>query len=83
MARIRSIDFLPEIFKTETNRQFLASTLDQLVQEPKFKPTDGYIGRKFGPGDTAMRHRMTDLGAHIRRGTAHKKIIQSAVITTS
>jgi hypothetical protein len=53
MAIIRSIDFLPEIFKTETNRQFLASTLDQLVQEPKFKPTDGYIGRKFGPGVTA------------------------------
>jgi hypothetical protein len=53
MARIRSIDFLPEIFKTETNKQFLASTLDQLVQEPKFKPTDGYIGRKFGPGVTA------------------------------
>ena len=53
MARIRSIDFLPEIFKTETNKQFLASTLDQLVQEPKLKSTDGYIGRKFGPGVTA------------------------------
>ena len=48
--RIRSIDFLPEIFRTETNKQFLGSTLDQLVQEPKLKPTQGYIGRRVGPG---------------------------------
>ena len=48
--RIRTIDFLPEIFRTETNKQFLSSTLDQLVQEPKLKPTQGYIGRKVGPG---------------------------------
>ncbi len=49
-SRIRSIDFLPEIFRTETNKQFLGSTLDQLVQEPKLKPTQGYIGRRVGPG---------------------------------
>lgn len=48
--RIRTIDFLPEIFRTETNKQFLGSTLDQLVQEPKLKPTQGYIGRRIGPG---------------------------------
>ena len=48
--RIRTIDFLPEIFRTETNKQFLGSTLDQLVQEPKLKPTQGYIGRRVGPG---------------------------------
>ena len=50
MARIRSVDFLPEIFQTETNKQFLAATLDQLVQEPKFKKTQGFIGRTVGPG---------------------------------
>ena len=48
--RIRSIDFLPEIFRTETNQRFLASTLDQLVQEPKLKATQGYIGRNIGIG---------------------------------
>ena len=48
--KIRTIDFLPEIFRTETNKQFLGSTLDQLVQEPKLKPTQGYIGRRVGPG---------------------------------
>ena len=53
MARIRSVDFLPEIFQTDANKQFLAATLDQLIQEPKFKKTQGYIGRKVGPGVNA------------------------------
>jgi len=50
MARVRSVDFLPEIFRTETNKQFLAATLDNLVQEPKFKKTQGFVGRSVGPG---------------------------------
>ena len=50
MARVRSVEFLPEIFQTDANKQFLAATLDQLVQEPKFKKTQGYIGRTVGPG---------------------------------
>ena len=50
MATVRTVDFLPEIFQTETNKQFLAATLDQLVQEPKFKKTQGFIGRTMGPG---------------------------------
>ncbi len=37
MATVRSVDFLPEIFQTDANKQFLAATLDQLIQEPKFK----------------------------------------------
>jgi len=48
--RIRSEDFLPEIFQTGTNKQLLRSTLDQLTQNPKLKPTEGYIGRKVGQG---------------------------------
>ena len=51
--RIRSEDFLPEIFQTAANKQLLRSTLDQLTQNPKLKPTEGYIGRKIGPGVTA------------------------------
>jgi len=50
MARTRSVDFLPEIFQTSTNRQVLSATLDQLVQEPKFKRIQGYVGRRIGPG---------------------------------
>ena len=50
MARTRSVDFLPQIFQTPVNKQFLAATLDQMVQEPKFKKTQGFIGRTVGAG---------------------------------
>ena len=49
-TRIRTIDFLPEIFKTDTNNQFLSATLDQLTQTPKFTKVQGYVGSKFGYG---------------------------------
>ena len=52
-TQIRTVDFLPEIFQTPVNKQFLAATLDQLVQEPRFKQTQGYIGQKIGPGVNA------------------------------
>ena len=50
MARTRSVDFLPQIFQTPVNKQFLSATLDTLIQEPKFKKTQGFIGRTVGPG---------------------------------
>ena len=50
MDRTRTVDFLPPIFQTTTNKQFLAATLDQLVQEPQFKKTQGFVGRRVGPG---------------------------------
>jgi len=50
MARIRSVDFLPEIFQTTTNKQFLAATLDQLIQEPNYAKIQGFVGRRVGPG---------------------------------
>ena len=50
MARTRSVDFLPQIFQTPVNKQFLSATLDTLTQEPKFKKTQGFIGRTVGPG---------------------------------
>lgn len=50
MKKTSTTNLLPEIFKTKTNRQFLSATLDQLTQEPKIKRTEGYVGRKVGPG---------------------------------
>jgi len=50
MARNRSVDFLPEIFKTDPNKEFLGATLDQLTQETKLKQIQGYIGNKFKGG---------------------------------
>ena len=48
MAVRRSIDFLPEIFKTQTNRRFLNATVDQLIQEPKMTRMSSFIGRSEG-----------------------------------
>ena len=50
MATIRTLDFLPEIFQTTPNQQFLSSTLDVLVQQPDFNRVQGFIGSKFGYG---------------------------------
>ena len=52
-TRIRTLNFLPEIFKTTTNSQFLQATLDQLVAQPSTKKIEGYIGSKFGYGINA------------------------------
>ena len=51
--RIRTLNFLPEIFKTPTNSQFLSATLDQIVDQPNTKKIEGYIGSKFGYGINA------------------------------
>ena len=53
MARVRTVEFLPEIFQTSTNQQFLSATLDQLIQEPSFKKIQGFVGRRTGPGVNA------------------------------
>ena len=50
MTRIRTLDFLPSIFQTPTNSQFLAATLDQLVNPPLTRKIQGYVGSKFGYG---------------------------------
>lgn len=51
--RVRTLDFLPEIFKTPTNQQFLQATLDQLTQQSNTTRIEGYIGSKFGYGINA------------------------------
>jgi hypothetical protein len=51
--QVRSVDFLPEIFQTPVNKQFLSATLDQLIQNPQFTQTQGFIGRRVGPGVNA------------------------------
>jgi hypothetical protein len=48
--QIRTLDFLPEIFQTETNKQFLGSTLDVLTSQPDLTRVQGYIGNKYGYG---------------------------------
>jgi hypothetical protein len=59
-TRIRTLDFLPEIFKTTTNSQFLAATLDQLVAQPNTRKIQGYVGSKFGYGVNAKDYYVTE-----------------------
>jgi hypothetical protein len=44
----RTLQFLPEVFRTETNSQFLGSSLDLLTSQPEFNRVDGFIGNKYG-----------------------------------
>lgn len=60
MALRRTVDLLPEIFRTDTNRKFLAATLDQLIQEPSVKKTQGYVGRRVGPGVNPSNNYVTE-----------------------
>jgi len=59
-TRIRTLNFLPEIFKTTTNSQFLNATLDQIVDQPNTKRIEGYIGSRFGYGVNAKDYYVTE-----------------------
>ena len=58
MARIRTLNFLPEIFQTPTNNEFLSATLDRLVNDPETVRVQGYVGSKFGMGGRGQRFAM-------------------------
>jgi hypothetical protein len=60
MTRIRTLNFLPEIFQTPTNRQFLAATLDQIVNPPVTRKIEGYIGSRYGYGINAKDYYVTE-----------------------
>jgi hypothetical protein len=45
----RSSDLLPNYHRTDRNTKFLASTLDQFIQQPQIKRIDGFIGSKLSP----------------------------------
>ncbi len=53
MSKRKSLDLLPVIFKTDSNNRFLSGTVDQLIQQPKLKKIDGFIGetvvRNYSP----------------------------------
>ena len=58
--RVRTLNFLPEIFQTPTNAEFLGATLDQLVNPPNTTKIQGYVGSKFGYGVNAKDYYVTE-----------------------
>jgi hypothetical protein len=45
----RTADLLPAYHRTDRNIKFLASTLDQYVQQPEIKRVNGFMGSKVSP----------------------------------
>ena len=45
----RTADLLPGYHRTDRNVKFLASTLDQFIQQPEIERINGYLGSKLSP----------------------------------
>ena len=77
MANTRTVDFLPEIFQTTANKQFLNATLDQLVQEPTFKKTfnEKNLTKKgnFTLTSTGLKHRAKKTVTDSQRNEREKR----------
>ena len=53
VTKVRTLNFLPDIFRTDYNNQFLRGVLDPIVQDKNLEKIEGFIGSKFGPGVNA------------------------------
>lgn len=60
ITKVRTVDFLPEIFRTDTNKQFLSATLDVLTQQSNLLRVEGFIGEKYGYGVEPNDHYVTE-----------------------
>jgi len=49
MSDKKSVNFLPEHLRSDKNRKFLSSTIDQLIATPQLERIDGYVGSKLTP----------------------------------
>ena len=47
--KIKSVNLLPEFLRTDKNKKFLSSTIDQLIQPAQLDRIDGYIGSTQTP----------------------------------
>lgn len=54
-ASRQSTDFLPKLFRSDTNNKFLSATVDQLIGQGQVEKINAYIGRK-----TAKAYESTD-----------------------
>lgn len=52
--RKKSVNLLPEYFRTDKNAKFLSNTIDQLIQTPELERIDGYVGSKNTPNYNSL-----------------------------
>ena len=64
---IKTVDLLPEIFRTDKNSKFLSSTIDQLIQPPQLERIDGFIGSKLTPTYNPTSDVYISEGLNLRR----------------
>ena len=60
----RSADFLPRYFRTTSNKKFLSSTLDQMLQPGVVEKVDGFIGRKDSKAYKSTDAYVSDVSAN-------------------
>ena len=46
--KIKTSNFLPSVFQTDLNKNWLDSTMDQMVSKGPLDNIDGYVGSKDG-----------------------------------
>lgn len=62
----RSSDLLPGYLRTDKNTKFLASTLDQLIQQPQLERINGFMGSKLSPNFDPITDNYIDSGSKLR-----------------
>jgi hypothetical protein len=62
----RTVDLLPNYHRTDKNTKFLASTLDQFIQEPKLERINGYVGSKLSLNYNPSTDQYVDGGSTLR-----------------
>ena len=62
----RTADLLPGYHRTDKNTKFLASTLDQFIQEPQLERLDGFVGSKLSLNYDPASDTYIDGGSKLR-----------------
>jgi hypothetical protein len=62
----RTADLLPGYHRTDKNIKFLASTLDQFIQEPQLERLDGFVGSKLSLNYNPSADTYIDGGSALR-----------------
>jgi hypothetical protein len=65
-ATRRTADLLPNYHRTDKNTKFLASTLDQFIQQPQLERINGYVGSKLSLNYNPAKDQYIDGGSTLR-----------------
>jgi hypothetical protein len=59
----RAANFLPKYFRTDTNKKFLSSTIDQMITPGVIEKIDAFAGRRFSKASLATDSYLLDVNA--------------------